>query len=444
MRSRDAFVRLAIPLGLFIAFMTLPALAIAADGSDTGVFARAMERGPMFALGAAFAGGLLVSLTPCVYPMIAITVSVFGANQAKSRWHAAGLSGAFVLGIATLFTILGVATAATGGVFGDFLANKWVVGFISLVFLVLAASMFGAFELALPASLNNRLATVGGIGFGGAFTLGLVSALVAAPCTGPALTGILIWIATTKNLLLGTGVMFTFAIGLGVPFFLVGTFAVSLPKGGAWMLGVKWVFGVVLAVVAFYFLRNAIPFLRNIASPTDAFYYGSLGAFLVGLVLAAVHVAGERKKSKIAHLSKPTKLASIPFAVIGGYCVIAYMITPKAQLEWLTDESSAVTAAKSSHKPMIVDFGASWCTACEELNTHTFADDRVRSEAGRFVALRVDASDDEDEAVNAIKDKYRVVGLPTVVVFDSEGQEKVRFNEFIPPEKFLEAIEAVN
>ncbi len=432
-------------LFFLIALMLVPAIASAdGGGSDTDVFSRAMARGPLFAIGAAFVGGLFVSLTPCVYPMIAITVSVFGANQAKSRLHAAGLSGVFVLGIATLFTILGVVTAATGGLFGALLANKFVVGFIAIVFLALAASMFGAFELALPSSLNNRLATVGGIGFGGAFTLGLVSALVAAPCTGPALTGILIWIATTHNLVLGSGVMFTFALGLGVPFFLVGTFAISLPKGGAWMLGVKWIFGVVLAVVALYFLRNAVTPLQHVASRGNTFLIVSSALMLVGFALGAVHVVAERRKSPIAHLSKPMKLASIPFAIGGSFMVLSAMLLPAAELEWLTVEATARAKATTEHRPVIIDFGASWCTACTELATHTFADHGVREEAGRFVALKVDATDDEDTQVSKMKEKYKVVGLPTVVVLDSTGQEKVRFNEFVPPEKFLAAIKAVD
>jgi len=252
---------------LLVTLILTPSLAWADGAAPAGAsaFDQALARGPIFAAMAAFVGGLLVSLTPCVYPMIAITVSVFGAREAKSRWQAAGLSSVFVLGIAVMFTALGLSAALSGSIFGSALSNKYVVGFVVLVFLALAASMFGAFELALPAGLNNRLATVGGIGFGGAFVLGLVSALVAAPCTGPVLGGILIWIAASHRVLLGTGVMFSFALGLGIPFFLVGTFAVSLPKSGAWMLGVKWFFGVVLAVVALYFLRTTVSPLGHIA-----------------------------------------------------------------------------------------------------------------------------------------------------------------------------------
>jgi thiol:disulfide interchange protein DsbD len=442
--------RRALVLTVTTLLVLVPAVAWADCGNAAGAgaapssFEQALARGPFFAVLAAFVGGLLVSLTPCVYPMIAITVSVFGANQAKSRWQAAGLSSVFVLGIAVMFTGLGIAAALSGGIFGSALSNKYVIGFVAIVFFALAASMFGAFELALPSSLNNRLATVGGIGFGGAFVLGLVSALVAAPCTGPVLGAILIWIAATHRLLLGTGVMFTFALGLGVPFFLVGTFAVSLPKGGSWMLGVKWFFGVVLSVVALYFLRNAIPALQHVAQRGT--WYPSVAAALVvvGLALAWLHVAAEKRGAKHPERSKPFKLVSIPLAICGAFMLISWSLLPKGELQWLTSEEAGRLLANSEHRPVIVDFGASWCGACNELNSHTFSDETVRAEASRFVAIRVDATDDEDPQVNAVKDKYHVVGLPTVVVLAHEGQECTRINEFVPPERFLKAIQPVN
>jgi thiol:disulfide interchange protein DsbD len=428
-----------------VATLVLPALAFGAEGSDTKQFETALQGGLLPAYALAFASGLGLTLTPCVYPMIAITVSVFGAgSQAKSRARGAMLSAFFILGMALLFTVLGVVSALTGSVFGTYLSNPWVVGGVALLFVVLSSSMFGAFEMALPASLNNRLAQVGGIGFGGAFVLGLVSALVAAPCTGPFTTGLLLWISTTKNVLVGASVMFTMALGLGLPFFVVGTFAVNLPKGGAWMVGIKWVFGVALATFALYFLRNGFPAVGKLVGGAPAYLYGSLMLLVVGFALAGVHVAGERRKSPIAHLSKPFKLASIVPAVAGAFMLVSWIQVPKGELKWIESETEAQTLASSEKRPMIVDFGAEWCAACKELAVHTFADEKVRSEAGRFVAVKVDATDEDDKQIAALKDKYKVVGLPTVVVLDSEGREKVRFNEFVPPERFLEAIKAVN
>ena len=199
----------------------------------TDAFTEALARGPVYAALAALAGGFVVSLTPCVYPMVAVTVSVFGARQAKSRWEGAALSAAFVLGIVAMFVPLGVVAGLTGSIFGAVLQNRWVVVAMALLFLTLAASLFGAFELALPAALTNRLATMGGIGYRGAFLLGLACGLIASPCTGPVLTGILAWIAKTKSAGLGALAMGAFALGLGVPFFVVNTSPSALPRATA-------------------------------------------------------------------------------------------------------------------------------------------------------------------------------------------------------------------
>ena len=212
-----------VAAGMLAAFAALTIPSHAYAGTEPDLFTRTLAKGPAYAIFAAFVGGLLVCLTPCVYPMIAITVSVFGARESKSRAEAMGLSTSFVLGIAAMFTPLGLVAGLTGSLFGSALSNPIVVWTISAIFLALAASMFGAFEFVLPSGLTNRLAQVGGIGFGGAFLLGLVSGVIAAPCTGPVLTGILLWIGKSRSAGLGAAVLFAFSIGLGIPFWLVGT-----------------------------------------------------------------------------------------------------------------------------------------------------------------------------------------------------------------------------
>jgi thiol:disulfide interchange protein DsbD len=444
-----------------LALVLWPLLAFADDGgSDTGAFQRALAHGAIFALGASYVFGLATSLTPCVYPMIAITVSVFGAKEAKSRWHGALLSLTFMLGIVCLFTPMGVSAAMTGKGFGSALGNPWVVALIALVFMSLAASLFGAFELALPASLNNRLSSVGGAGFRGAFLLGLVCGLVAAPCVGPFLFGLLGWIATTRNVALGSAAMALYGLGLGTLFFVVGTFAVNLPKAGAWMMGIKWVGGVALAYMALAYIRDALPkeTLHKLASPGTT--YGAVGAvvLLAGLVLAGVHIAAERRKSPIAHLSKPMKLASIVPAVLGALMFMTWYQLPKSsvipnadaatnggEIKWETSETAAVARASAEHKPLLVDFGASWCGACKELEEKTFPDARVREEGSRFVALHVDATDDDDKAIAEVRQKYHATeGLPVVLLFGSDGKEATRFTEYVPADRFAAALAKVH
>ena len=441
-----------------LALVLWPLLALADDGgSDTGAFQRYLAKGAALALGACYVGGVATSLTPCVYPMIAITVSIFGAKEAKSRWQGAMISATFVLGIVCLFTPMGVVSAMTGKGFGSQLGNPWVVGLLAVVFITLAASLFGAFEMALPASLNNRLSSVGGAGYRGAFLLGLVCGLVAAPCAGPIVVGVLGWVATTRNVALGSAAMALYGLGLGTLFFLVGAFAFNLPKAGAWMMGIKWVGGVCLAYMAFAYIRDALPpdLLHKVAHADTL--YGVIGMVVLaaGLALGGIHVAAERRRSPIARLSKPTKLASIVPAIAGVFMVMSWYQASSASagataasgaaaLSWETSEPVAIAKAAEQHKPVLIDIGATWCGACKELEEKTFPDPKVRAQGQRFVALHVDATDDDDPAVAHVREKYHVTAaLPVVLLLDSRGQEAKRFTEFVPPERFAEALATV-
>jgi thiol:disulfide interchange protein DsbD len=441
-RGRSAIAALAAALAVLL----VPAAALA---QEPDAFTRALEKGPLFAGFAAFLGGLLTAATPCVYPMIAITVSIFGAREATSRRQAMLLSTSFVLGIVMLFTPMVVGAALTGKLFGTLLSNRWVVLALVAVFVTLASSMFGAFEMVLPDGIMQRLSSVGGVGYGGAFILGLVSGIVAAPCTGPVLTGVLLWIGKTQNVLLGSVVGATFALGLGLPFWLVGTFAVSLPKGGKWMLGVKSFFGIVILVYAIHLL-SIFPAVRGLARPDLAFMGIAAAAGVVGILLGAVHVDW----SDGGLGAKVRKGLGVALAVAGPALVWTAWELPKEAppadpnalaLVWEHSEQEASARAKSEGRPLLVDFTADWCAACKEIAKETFADHRVmeKAVAAKYVAVKVDATNDEDPQVDAVKGKYKVVGLPTVVIFDSTGRERKRFNEFVGPELFLSAMEGI-
>ncbi|MEZ4219732.1 MAG: cytochrome c biogenesis protein CcdA [Polyangiaceae bacterium] len=448
MRNRPAplFPWLAAVLVLLV-----PGLARAAENACTvagqsaggggDAFTNALSKGPVYAGGAALLGGLLVSLTPCVYPMIAVTVSVFGARESKSRVQGMMLSLAFVLGIIAMFVPLGVVAGLTGGVFGTVLQNQWVIVGISVLFLVMAASMFGAFDLALPASITNRLATVGGIGYKGAFVLGLVCGLIAAPCTGPVLTGILTWIAKTQSAALGAMAMAAFALGLGAPFFVVGAFAVQLPKSGRWMIHVKSLLGIVLVVVALYFLSTAFPALGALAKGDTVYLVAAAVAVVIGLLLGAVHRSFDEPGPGI----KVRKGVGTVLTSVGAFLVILGFGKPAQSLSWEhVDWKEAQAKASREKRPLLVDFTATWCGACKQLERETFSKPEVAQEAGRFVAVKVDATDDEDPQVTAAMQSMKVVGLPTVLVYDSSGNEAVRCTDFVPAGPFLDAIKRVD
>lgn len=440
-------------IGAVVCLLVLLAPTVASAAEDTrDLFTRLREDyGLLGGAVGAFIGGLLTCATPCVYPMIAITVSIFGAKQAQSRRQAIFLSLAFVMGIAVLFTTLLVGAALTGSLFGSALQKWWVNVGIAIVMAAMAASMFGAFELTLPEGLMQRLSGVGGVGYGGAFALGLVSSLIAAPCTGPVLTGVLLWIGKTQSVVLGALVGLMYSLGLGLPFFLVGAFAVGLPKGGKWMVGVKSFFGTVLLVCALYFLRYAIPTMEKVARHDTMFMVAGAGAILFGIIIGAIHLDWSDEGTLI----KPRKILGILAATAGGFVLWVSVEKPpegsaavadpdKPLLTWLHSEKEAAERAQREKRPLMVDFTATWCGACKELAKHTFADQRVMERTGSFVAVKFDATDDEDPQVEQVKKKYNVVGLPTVVVYDSNGKEYTRFTEFVPADKFLKAIEGIN
>jgi len=428
-----------LPLALAsLVALLVPSVAWA---GPSDAFTRALAKGPLYAALAALVGGMAVSLTPCVYPMVAVTVSIFGAKQAKSRAEGFLLSAAFVLGIAGMLVPLGVAVGMGGGFFGSVLQSRGVIVGISALFGVMAASMFGAFELALPSSLNNKLAELGGFGYKGAFVLGWVCGLIATPCTGPVLTGILAWIAARQSAGLGALAMGAFALGLGMPFFLVGAFAVQLPKSGRWMVHVKSVLGIALLIVALYFLNNTFGFANRYIVGSSLFIAMALGLMCLGLLGGAVH----REFGEPGVGVKVAKGLGIVLVSSGALAAILGIIKPKEAAGWEhKDIELALARAKNDKRPLVVDFTAAWCGACKELDKKTFSEPRVGQELGRFVAVRVDATNNDDPKVEAMLARFKVVGLPTVVLFDSHGKEAARFNDFVPADEFLKSIQRID
>ena len=409
--------------------LTEPFSAALRDGSYSG------------ALGLIFLAGLATSLTPCVYPMIAITVSVFGARQAETRSKAALLSTAFVLGIAALFTPLGVISALTGSAFGGALASPWVVGGLAALFTAMALSMFGLFDLALPSGLQNRLAEAGGFGVRGAFVLGFVNGLIAAPCTGPVLAVLLTWVATTGHVGFGAVALFVYAIGIGVLFWVVGTFAITLPKSGPWVEWTKSVFGIAMLALAFYYLRGILPYPRP--DVRDPHWLAiALGLVVGGVLLGAVHLSF-RAGTWIPGFRKAAGVTACVAGVLGilGY---AEALPPGAHIHWTEDFDAGRSVALTEGRPLLVDFGADWCGACQELERDVLSDPRVVAEARRFVAVRVDLSTDQaTEAKWALLKDYNQPGLPLVVLHHSDGSEAARVTGMLESDEFLEMMGTV-
>lgn len=247
----------------------LEAARSGASVSSEDTFARTLgEGGLLAALGLVFVAGLLASLTPCVYPLIPITIGVFGARDSDSRLQSFGLSLVYVLGIAVTYSILGVIAAIFGTVFGGAMQNPWVLGSIAVVFTVLGLSSLGLFEMRLPGNLQTRLSQVGGNGIGGAFVMGLFAGIIAAPCVGPIVAGVLLYVAQQQDVVLGVVLLMTFAFGMGILFIVLGTFSgllARIPKSGGWMEGVKIAIGAIFLGVALYYARFLVPPVADIA-----------------------------------------------------------------------------------------------------------------------------------------------------------------------------------
>jgi thiol:disulfide interchange protein DsbD len=417
-------------LPLTAALMLWP-LAARADG-----FGDAVARGTGAAFLFALTAGLLTALTPCVYPMIPITISVFGARN-TTRSRAVLLATMYVAGIATMFGLLGTTFALLGKAFGTFLANPWVVVPLALFFAAMAASMFGAFELSLPPALQERLSRFGGRGVGGAFLMGIVAGLIAAPCTGPPLAGILAYVATTRDAVRGFALLATYAAGIGVPFWLIAGFSMSLPRSGRWMEAVKSVFGIALLLAALYYLKNVVPSLGHLTGTSRAFLVGALLVAAAGLLVGAVHLTFHDGPAR--QLRKGLGVAMV---VLGLFASVNHLLTPKVELGWLRSEPEATSRARAQGRPMVVDFSAEWCLPCKEMELKVFSSPEVSAALQDFVLLKIDLTrEDEDEALPRLKERYGVQTLPAVRIVSPGGKVVGSVNQLVEPPDFLRALD---
>ncbi|MEW5854217.1 MAG: cytochrome c biogenesis protein CcdA [Myxococcota bacterium] len=396
----------------------IKARLLAALCRDNGIAAGALS----------FVAGLLTSLSPCVYPLIPITISIFGARQASSRLKAFSLSALYVLGMSVLYTGLGVTFASLGLVSGSLMAMPAVVGAIGLLCLVMAASMFGAFEITLPSSLQNRLAQAGGSGYRGAFVMGLAAGVIAAPCTGPVLAVILGLISKSQKPGLGVALMASYSLGMGVLFLVLGTFSSALsrvPKSGRWMETVKSILGLSMIAVALYLVKPHVPLLQHAADALAALPSPALVGLIllvVGVGVGALHLSFHDDTAAKVRKGFGVTLASVGlFSLVSWVEAVPATASAGGEIAWLTSHDAAVEAGRRDGKPVMMDFGADWCAACKELEKITYRDPTVIAEASRFVNAKIDSTEMTDQ-MTALWQKYGITGLPAVIFIDSTGK----------------------
>jgi thiol:disulfide interchange protein DsbD len=380
--------------------------------------------------------GVLLTFTPCVLPMIPILSAIIageGGNLNKSRGLALSLS--YVLGMAVAYAIAGVAAAYSGSLIAAALQNAWVLGAFALVFVALALSMFGLYQLRLPGFLHDRLHSAHSRLRGGQLAsvaaMGVLSAVIVSPCVAAPLAGALLYISQTRDVVLGGAALFAMALGMGVPLVAVGVSeGALLPKAGAWMEGVRKFFGVLLLAVAIWVVSPVIPpmaqmlawgalligaaiFLRAV----DALPDGASGWQRLGKALGIVAlVAG------VAMLVGAFTGSRDPLRPLAGLSDSARPVAAPLQWTRVASLTELETKLKAPGKPVMLDFYADWCVSCKEMESFTFSEPKVRAELDRMLLLQVDVTAN-NENDKALLKRFSLFGPPGIIFFDAEGRE---------------------
>ncbi len=392
----------------------------------------ALAAGGLGWLAALFAGGLLLNLTPCVFPMLGVTVSIFGARRKERLPKVLATAVLYVLGICVTYTALGVVAALTGGLFGSALQSVWVNLVLGGLLLLLSLGMFGVYEMQPPAWLLDRLGGAQATNVAGAFLAGLGVGVIAAPCVGPFVVAVLALIAQRGDVGFGVQTMFTLSLGLGAPYLLLATFSnllQALPRSGDWMVWVKHVFGVLMAALGVYYL--AIGFAPDL----------SPWALPVGLVLGGAWLGFFDRSAGAAGPFRAFTQGAGLLAVVAGVVLGSMLYQASTRtLKFQPYDAAAVEASLAAGRPVMLDFSADWCVPCHELELNTFSDSRVVAEARRFDRYKVDLTKYDSPEAEELRRRFEIPGVPTVLFLAPDGREfeAARVVGFLPPEPFLE------
>ncbi|HCY77536.1 MAG TPA: thiol:disulfide interchange protein [Ignavibacteriales bacterium] len=401
------------------------------NGNDSSIASTLESSGLFLSLIFIFLAGLALNLTPCVYPLIPITIGYFGGQAEGKTSRLVMLGLLYMLGMALTYSVVGVVTSLSGAVFGTLLQNPIVIIGIVLLFVALALSQFGVYEFKLPDSWVAKAGGAKGGGYG-AFFMGLTMGIVAAPCIGPFVLGLVTYVAAKGDPLYGFLMFFVLALGLGFPYLLLAIFSgkiKNLPRAGLWMDGVKHIFGFLLIGMAFYFLDPILP--KHIQG-----YSLPIFGIIAALILLFV--------DKTANDAKGFKIFKIIFSVL-VLAVSAYALKPNENLEpeWKKFSIVNYEASLNNNERMVIDFYADWCIPCKELDALTFSDQRVLNEFTRFTVYKVDMTQN-NETNELLRKKFNVIGMPTVLVIDSNGNETKRLTGFVNADEFLTFIKNIN
>lgn len=394
--------------------------------------------------------GLGLAFTPCVLPMLPLlSAIVIGQNQRPNMWRAFALSFVYVQGMAVTYTLLGLVVAAIGLPFQVALQHPYVMIGLSIIFVLLALSMFGVFTLQLPSSLQTKLSLLSqqqkAGAFGGVFLMGMIAGLVASPCTSAPLSGALLYVAQSGDLFTGAITLYLLALGMGVPLILITLFGNKiLPKSGMWMETVKKLFGFVMLALPVFLISRILPdewTPRLWAMLGTAFFIwfafqmpknGTGWVFRIFFLVAAMISVRPLQTWVWGESQAPSAVEN--------------KVVSHVEFKKVKSEAELQQALAENNKPLVMlDLYADWCVACKEFEKETFSDPSVQKAFGDMLLLQVDMTKNSEEN-RALMTKYKVLGLPTILFFNRDGKEieGSRVNGFMPPVEFLQWIEKIS
>ena len=393
--------------------------------------------------------GLGLAFTPCVLPMLPLlSAIVIGQNQRPNMWRAFALSFVYVQGMALTYTLLGLIVAAIGLPFQVALQHPYVMIGLSIIFVLLALSMFGVFTLQLPSSLQTKLSLLSqqqkAGALGGVFLMGMIAGLVASPCTSAPLSGALLYVAQSGDLFTGAITLYLLALGMGVPLILITLFGNKiLPKSGMWMETVKKLFGFVMLALPVFLISRILPdewTPRLWAMLGTAFFIwfafqmpknGTGWVFRILFLVAAMISVKPLQTWVWGETSTPSAVEN--------------KVVSHVEFKKVKSEAELQQALAENNKPLVMlDLYADWCVACKEFEKETFSDPSVQKAFGDMLLLQVDMTKNSEEN-RALMTKYKVLGLPTILFFNRDGKEieGSRVNGFMPPVEFLQWIQKI-
>jgi len=385
-------------------------------------------KGSLLTFFAIFIIGLALNLTPCVYPMLSVTVSLFGSLGETKLLPVFFEALIYVLGIATMYSVLGVMAALGGGLFGSWLQSPWVLGGIAALLFALALSSFGLYHIQMPFWLTSKLGGTTGSGFIAIYLSGLVVGVFAAPCVGPPVIALLTFVAAKRSVSFGFWSFFTLALGLGFPYLILATFSgllKKIPRSGSWLVWVEHIFGVILIGASLFYLSLAI-------APKEALYVIPLVLVVGGIYLGFVEDSGKEKPAL-----KNIQWIFGTLAVLAGL-VFANSMRDKGMV-WESYSDVDFFEAKENGMPVVLDFYADWCIPCLELDRNTWTDEDVIQATKDIKRIKVDLTHFDSPEAEVLRKRFNISGVPTVIFIKVDGTEATdsRIVGFIPPKEFL-------